>query len=176
MATTDVHTEVALESTSLSFRRSGLITVLQPNVLIIGQRPHCIRLMTCKKVEDCWNPYHQESSLYSWTHIFKESVQAGGLGPDSMSYRCRKSDVIDKPFLYCLIFKMRFPIPMRHLYIASGPCPLCLTPHQVFVKDMKSGLAFLKTITCPTPRILKFFDLLIWSKEEKFVQILLPDW
>ena len=29
------------------------------------------------------------------------------------------------------------------------------------------GLPFLKIITCPTSRILKFFDLLIWNKEEK---------
>ena len=38
------------------------------------------------------------------------------------------------------------------------------------------GLPFLKIITCPTSRILKFLDLLIWNKEEKSVQIHLPDW
>ena len=38
------------------------------------------------------------------------------------------------------------------------------------------GLPFLKIITCPTSRILKFFDLLIWNKEENSVQIHLPDW
>ena len=40
----------------------------------------------------------------------------------------------------------------------------------------KQGLPFLKIITYPTSRILKFFDLLIWNKEEKSVQIHLPDW
>ena len=38
------------------------------------------------------------------------------------------------------------------------------------------GSPFLKIITCPTPRIFKFIDLLIWNKEEKSVQIHLPDW
>ena len=38
------------------------------------------------------------------------------------------------------------------------------------------GSPFLKIITCPTPRILKFFDLLIRNKEEKSVQIHLPNW
>ena len=38
------------------------------------------------------------------------------------------------------------------------------------------GSPFLKIITCLTSRILKFFDLLIWNKEEKSVQIHLPDW
>ena len=38
------------------------------------------------------------------------------------------------------------------------------------------GSPFLKIITCPTPRILKFFDMLTWNKEEKSVQIRLPDW
>ena len=37
------------------------------------------------------------------------------------------------------------------------------------------GLPFLKIITCLTSRILKFFDLLIWNKEEKSVQTHLPD-
>ena len=38
------------------------------------------------------------------------------------------------------------------------------------------GSPFLKIITCPTPRIFKFFYLLIWNKEEKSVRIHLPDW
>ena len=41
---------------------------------------------------------------------------------------------------------------------------------------LRQGLPFLKIITCPTSRILKFSDLLIWNKEEKSVQIHLPDW
>ena len=40
----------------------------------------------------------------------------------------------------------------------------------------RQGLPFLKIITCPTSRILKFFDLLIWHKEGKSVQTHLPDW
>ena len=36
------------------------------------------------------------------------------------------------------------------------------------------GLPFLKIITCPTSRILKCFDLLIWNKAEKSVQIHMP--
>ena len=47
---------------------------------------------------------------------------------------------------------------------------------QWLLKIMNAqGLPFLKIITCLTSRILKFFDLLIWNKEEKFVQIHLPD-
>ena len=56
---------------------------------------------------------------------------------------------------------------MSHLH-QSGPwlerIRTCL--HQ--------GLPFLKIITCPTSRILKFFNLLTWNKEEKSVQIHLP--
>ena len=43
-------------------------------------------------------------------------------------------------------------------------------------KQNLQGLSFLKIITCPTSKILKFFDLLIWNKEEKSVQIHFPDW
>ena len=42
--------------------------------------------------------------------------------------------------------------------------------------SLMQGSPFLKIITCPTPRILKFFDLHISNKEEKSVQIHLPDW
>ena len=46
----------------------------------------------------------------------------------------------------------------------------------LMIFNIIQGSPFLKIITCPTPRILKFFDLLIWNKEEKSVQIHLPHW
>ena len=51
---------------------------------------------------------------------------------------------------------------IAHIVSIVGQCP--------------QNMPFLKTISCPTSRILKFFDLLIWNKEEKSVQIHLPDW
>ena len=44
------------------------------------------------------------------------------------------------------------------------------------LNEIIQGSPFLKIITCPTPRILKFFDLLLWNKEKKSVQIHLPNW
>ena len=65
-----------------------------------------------------------------------------------------------------------FPVVAKHFYIKIS---LLRLPNIPFlpIDSTVQGSSFLKIITCPTPRILKF---LYEIKEEKSVQIHLPDW